>query len=156
MKIIKIHSEASKDELIKSLNDRERVNKNVVFNDKRGTPMMKVKQNGERITVTCEFVGGATRDNAFFEGTTKFRGSITECEGGSVISGVITTAPIFHLFLILLFTASVVAMIVMRGFNVVPICLIVFDIFMHKDEFRKQGIIARYLSRAAKRAVRVQ
>ena len=156
MKIIKVYSEASKEELIKSLNDRERTNKNIVFNDKRGTPMMKVKQKGETVTVTCEFVGGATRDNSFFEGTTKFRGRVTECEGGSVISGVITTAPIFHLFLLLLFVASVVAMIVMRGFNAVPICLIIFDIFMHKDEFRKQGIIARYISRAAKRAVRVQ
>ena len=69
---------------------------------------------------------------------------------------MITTAPIFHAFLILFFVASVVAMIVMRGFNAVPICLIIFDVFMHKDEFRKQGIIARYISRAAKRAVKKQ
>jgi hypothetical protein len=156
MKIIKIYSEASKEELIKSLYDRERTNKNVVFNDKRGTPLMKVSQKADRITVTCEFVGGATRDNSFFEGTTRFRGNVKEYENGSVISGVITTAPIFHAFLILFFVASVVAMIVMRGFNAVPICLIIFDVFMHKDEFRKQGIIARYISRAAKRAVKKQ
>ena len=75
MKIIKIYSEASKEELIKSLYDRERTNKNVVFNDKRGTPLMKVSQKADRITVTCEFVGGATRDNSFFEGSTRIRGN---------------------------------------------------------------------------------
>ncbi len=152
MKIIKIHTTASRAELLEMLGNNEATNKNVVFNDKRGTPVMKLTEKGKRIIITCEFVGGPTKDNGFFAGTTKFSGTVSEYENGCVISGTVLTAPIFHAFLFLLLAVSVVMCIVMKAFNVVPICLVAFDIVMHLDEFRKQGIISRYIARAVKRA----
>ena len=152
MKIIKIHTDATRAELLEMLGDNDLTNKNVVFHEKKGTPHMTVKERGSRVTVSCEFVGGATKDNGFFAGTTKFSGTVREYDNGCVISGTVMTAPIFHAVMLLLLVASVVLCIVMKSFNAVPICLVVFDIFMYKDEFRKQGLICRYIARAAKRA----
>ena len=78
-------------------------------------------------------------------------GKITEKNGKTEIKGVITTALVFHLMLAVMVAVFVAVCIAKRGFNVVPICLIVFDVFMYKDEFKKQGIIERYLARAVKR-----
>ena len=39
----------------------------------------------------------------------------------------------------------------LRGISVVPPILVIFDLFMFKNEFKKQGIIKRYLNRAARR-----
>ena len=36
------------------------------------------------------------------------------------------------------------------GFSPIPVILLGFDIVMFKDEFRKQGIIKRYIFRALK------
>ena len=150
MKIIKISSTASRDELMAMLEDNEAVNKNVTFQATKGTPHIHLREKGKRIRLTCEFVGGATKDNAFLDGT-RFIGKITDDENGSTVKGVITTAPIFHAVLIALFAAFVVMCIIRQGFNVVPLCLVAFDVFMYWNEFKKQGIIERYLKRAVKR-----
>ena len=75
---------------------------------------------------------------------------IAEKNGKTEIKGVITTALIFHLVLAVMFFAFVAVCIIRRGFSIVPICLIVFDVFMYKDEFKKQEIIERYLLKAIK------
>ena len=150
MKIIHLKVDAPRDELVSMLKNNDAVNKNVKFNTGKGIPHIHLKENGERIKLTCEYMGGATKDNAFFNGT-RFSGKITEKDGCSTVKGVVTTAPIFHLCLAIMFVAFIVFCIVRKGFSVVPICLIVFDVFMYWNEFKKQGIIQRYLYRAAKR-----
>ena len=150
MKFVRYCASVSSVELFDMLKNNEAVNKNVVFNDKRGTPHIHVKGSADKLRLTCEFMGGATKDNAFLS-TTTFSGKIKDTDGGCEISGVITTAPIFHLVLLLMFAAFVVMCIIRQGFNVVPLCLVVFDIFMYWDEFRKQGIIDRYIKRATRR-----
>ena len=140
---------ASRDELVELLSDNDKVNKGVTTEYKKGNPYMHVDTKGEKIKIRCEFIGGATKDNAFIDGT-KLRGKIVEKDGYTEFRGTIMTAPIFHAILILMFAAFVVMCIVKQGFNVVPICLVVFDIFMYKDEFKKQNIIDRYVFRAVK------
>ena len=150
MKIIKIYSTAPKNEVLSRLKDNDATNKNVRFDEKKGTPFIHVTEKDGKLKLKCEYVGRATKDNAFLEGTS-FRGSIKERNGRTEISGVILTAPIFHLIFFAMFAFFVIACIVNGSFNVVPICLIVFDIFMYKDEFGKQGIIERYMKRAVRR-----
>ena len=150
MKLIKLESSATKEELLAMLSDNERVNKGVAFDDRRGTPFMHVKESEGKIRIKCEYIGGASKDNAFIDGT-RFSGKITEKNGRTEIKGVITTALIFHLILAAFFIAFIGMCIVRQGFSVVPLCLIVFDIFMYKDEFKKQGLIERYLMIAVKK-----
>ena len=150
MKIVKYKADVTAEELIALLKNNEAVNKNVRFESETKIPYIHVKEKGEKIKLTCEYMGGATKDNAFLEGTA-FSGKIRECEGGCEIKGIITTAPIFHTVLFLMFAAFIVMCIIKQGFNIVPLCLIVFDIFMYKDEFKKQGIIDRYIARAVRR-----
>lgn len=152
MKLIKLESSATKEELLAMLSDNERVTKNVKTEDngRKGTPFMHVKESSGKLRIKCEYIGGATKDNAFIDGT-RFFGKITEKNGKTEIKGVITTALVFHLILAAFFLAFIGVCIARRGFSIVPVCLIVFDIFMYKDEFKKQGIIERYLMRAVKR-----
>lgn len=149
MRSFKYKVNASRDELVELLSDNDKVNKGVTTEYKKGNPYMHVDTKGEKIKIRCEFIGGATKDNAFIDGT-KLRGKIVEKDGYTEFRGTIMTAPIFHAILILMFAAFVVMCIVKQGFNVVPICLVVFDIFMYKDEFKKQNIIDRYVFRAVK------
>ncbi|MBQ3015907.1 MAG: hypothetical protein IJD79_03915 [Clostridia bacterium] len=149
MKAFKYKVNATRDELVALLSNDGEVNKFVSITEKKGTPHMHVTARGEKVKIKCEYVGGASKDNAFIDGT-KLHGKIVEREGYTEFSGVIMTAPIFHVLLFLMFAFFVAMCIVNRGFNVVPICLVIFDIFMYKDEFRKQGIIERYVYRAVK------
>ena len=153
MKLIKLESSASKEELLAMLSDNDRVNKNAVADDKKGTPFMHVKESGGKIRIKCEYIGGATKDNAFIDGT-RFSGRITEKNGKTEIKGVITTALIFHVILFAFFCAFIGVCIAKQGFSIVPICLLVFDFFMYKDEFKKQGLIERYIMIAVKRLER--
>ena len=149
MKFIRYETTASKEELLSVLSDNERVNKSTQSETKKGTPHMHVKENGGKIKIKCEYMGGATKDNAFVDGTV-FRGKITEKSGVTEIKGLISTAVIFHAVLIAFFVAFIAVCIARQGFSIVPICLVIFDIFMYKDEFKKQGIIERYVYRAVK------
>lgn len=149
MKTFKYKVNASRDELVDLLSDNEKVNRYIKFSDKKGTPLMHVSSSGEKIKITCEFIGGPSKDNAFLDGT-KLRGKIVEKDGFTEFRGIITTAPVFHLLLLLMFSFFIVMCIVKQGFNIVPLCLVIFDVFMYKDEFRKQGIIERYVYRAVK------
>ena len=151
MKFVNMNFCAPKEEVLEILKDNERVNKNVRFDDYRGKPHMKIKEkiNG-KIKITCEMIGGPTKDNGFLVGT-YFSGKLVEKNGRTRLSGVITTAPLYHLALIALVVVFIIQCFKLSGFSVVPPIIIIFDIFMFKNEFKKQGYIKRYLYRAARR-----
>ena len=150
MKIFRYKINAPRDEFIAFLSDNDNVNKNIIYNEKLGKPHMHVSANGEKVRIKCEYLGGVSKDNAFIDGT-KLRGKIVEKNGYTEFSGIILTAPIFHFLMLLMFSYFIGMCIIKGGFSVIPICLLVFDIFMYKDEFKKQGIIDSYVSRAVKK-----
>ena len=150
MKFVKIRTDAPAEHVLSMLADNDRVNKNVTFDEKYGKPYFHLKRKDGSIRIKCEYMGGATKDNAFADGTA-FRGRITEKNGVTTVSGVITTAFIFHLVMLALLGVFVYQCISIGGFNAVPLCLLAFDVFMFYKEFKKQGLIARYISRAVRR-----
>jgi len=151
MKLVNIDFPASRDEVMEMLTDNERVNRNVRFDDYRGKPHMKfkTKENG-KIKITCEMLGGPTKDNGFLVGT-YFSGKLIEKDGRTKLKGIITTAPIYHLCLFALVVVFIIQCFKMSGFSVLPPIIVIFDIFMFKNEFKKQGYIKRYLYRALRR-----
>ena len=151
MKFLKLDSTASRDELLSVINNSELVNDRVMFDENKGKPTVHVKDNGKRIKIKCEMVGGPTKDNGFLEGT-YFIGTLKESEYGTRLRGMIITAPIYHTLLLLLAVFYAYRCIALGAFNPVPLILLIFSIFMFKGEFEKQGIIERYLHRAFKRA----
>ena len=151
MQFINIVYPASRDEVINMLSDNERVNKNVRFDESKGKPFVRILENPNgKIKISCQRVGGPTRDNGFIQGTT-FKGRLVEKNGETRLKGVIITEPIYHLIFIALIAVFIIQCFKFRGFSVVPPILLLFDIFMFKNEFKKQGIIKRYLLRAARR-----
>ncbi len=151
MKFIDITFDGASDDVLKFISDNNSVNAGVVFDESRGVPTMRVKrkENG-KIKITCELIGGPTRDNGFFVGT-YFTGKITETSEGARLKGIITTAPIYHLFLIVLIGVFIFQCIRLGGFSVIPPIIVAFDILMFWKEFKKQGYIERYLKRAQRK-----
>ena len=151
MKFVNVDFPSSRDEAMSMICDNEKVNRNVRFDDYRGKPLMKIKDKGNgKMKITCEMIGGPTKDNGFFVGT-YFSGKLVEKNGRTRLKGVITTAPIYHLALIALVAVFIIQCFKLRGFSVVPPIIVIFDIFMFKNEFKKQGYIKRYLYRAVRR-----
>lgn len=151
MKIVKLDSHASRDNLMGIIRNSELVNDRVKFDENKGKPIVHVKDNGKRVKIKCEMIGGPTKDNGFLEGT-YFLGTLKEQGGVTRLRGVILTAPIYHTLLALLMAFYVYRCISLGAFNPVPIILLVFSIFMFRAEFEKQGTIQRYLARAFRRA----
>ncbi len=151
MKFINIEYDAPREEVMRMLIDNEAVNKNVRFEEGNGKPLMKIKEKkNDKIRITCEMIGRATRDNGFLVGT-YFSGKLIEKNGRTKLQGIILTAPIYHLALVAMLVIFILKCIDLKGLSVVPVLLVIFDIFMFKDEFKKQGYISRYLARAARR-----
>ena len=148
MKLIKLRSGKNPEELLSAISDNDFVSSGITFNQNGTKPYMHVKKkpNG-KIKIKCEIMGGPTKDNGFLEGT-YFKGKIVECDGGSRISGIILTAPIFHALLVIFTVAIIMQCIYLKAINVIPVFAILFDIIMFKNEFKKQGYIERYLKRA--------
>lgn len=153
MKFINLKTESTREALVAMLSDNDRVNENVRYDPRDGKPMMKLKEKGTRIRISCEFTGRATKDNGFFGGT-RFFGRIKEKDGKATVKGIITTDPFFHLFIIGLFCFFIVQCIIKQGFSVVPVFVILFDYMLYKDEFKKQGYIQRYIFRAVRRLLK--
>ena len=151
MKRIRLDTRLSRIELLDTINNSEFVNDKVKFDDNKGRPKIHVKDNGNRVKLKCEMVGGPTKDNGFLEGT-YFIGSFKETASGTRVRGIILTAPIYHTMLILLTLFYAYRCITLGAFNPVPLILLIFSIAMFKGEFEKQGTIERYLHRAIKRA----
>ena len=151
MKFINTTLDLPKEQAIALLSDTKYVNENVKFFDDNRYPRMTIKENGERIKISCEIMGGAKKDNAFLEGTHLY-GRIRDNGESVTLKGVILTAPIYHFILLVFMAIFIGQCFYLGGFSVVPICLLVFSLFMFKDEFKKQRLIYNYVLRANKRA----
>lgn len=151
MKFIDVTYSGGAEDVLKLLADNDRVNEGVNFDDSRGIPHMRIKrrENG-RFKMTCELVGGPTKDNGFLVGT-YFSGRVIEKDGVTRVKGVITTAPIYHAILLLFIGFFVFQCIRLGGFSVIPPIILAFDIVMFWKEFKKQGYIERYIRRASRR-----
>lgn len=151
MKFINIEYDGTSDEVMRLLSDNDRVNEGIRFDDSREKPLIRIKKRSDvKFKMTCELVGGPTKDNGFLVGT-YFSGKLIENEGRTRLKGVITTAPIYHAFLLALIAVFIFQCIRLGGFSVIPLMIAAFDILMFWKEFKKQGYIERYLKRAARR-----
>ena len=137
------------DEVRISLSENEKIVEDEKFDISKGYPKIILKEKGNKIKVRCEFTGRARKDNGFLEGT-YFVGHFRERNDVTSMKGVILTAPIYHIILASLFIFFIYRCFALGGISVVPICLVLFSVFMLYDEFRKQGIIKRYIFRAFK------
>ena len=141
---------SQKEDLLCVLADNNTVVEAENFDTRLGTPKIHLseKKNGI-IKLKCEMTGRPTKDNGFIEGT-YFIGKLSEYNGVSRLRGVILSSPIYHFAFVLLFAFFIYQCIAMGGFSPIPIILVIFDLYMFKDEFRKQGIIKRYIFRSFK------
>ncbi len=151
MKFVNCKTAVASDDLFALLSNSDRVNDGVKFDEKRGKPFMNVKRKGTRIYITCRMMGGASKDNGFIVGTF-FVGRMTEKNGVTRISGITLTSPLYHLLLLALTVFFIYRCIVLGGFNPVPVILLIFGLLLCKDEYKKQGIIARYIARAVRKS----
>lgn len=151
MKFVNLRAAAPREAVMEAIRSSGKVNEHVKFDERYGRPQMKLRERGNTVYVTCEMVGGPTRDNGFLIGT-YFLGRIKEREGECRLSGVITTAPIYHLALIAFCVYFLVQSFIIGGITLVPLILVPFSLYLFKGEFRKQGIIKRYLPRALRYA----
>jgi hypothetical protein len=149
MKLVKIKTYAPKENLMDAFSNSEEVNARVKFDEKRGRPVIHTKEKSERLKMTCEMVGGPTKDNGFLVGCF-FLGGIREKDGERVISGVIMTAPLYHLLLIGFCIYFLIQSIILGGITLVPLFGVLFTFVLFKDEYKKEGIIKRFISRAVK------
>lgn len=140
---------AKREEVMSSLLENDRIVEQEKYDTSKGVPKIHIKEKGDRIKITCTYTGGNTKDNGFLEGT-YFMGKMLESDGKTVMRGIILTAPIYHAVLAIIFCLFIYQCISLGGFNPVPVVLLVFSIFMFRDEFRKQKIIKRYIFRAFK------
>ncbi len=140
---------AKREELLSSLSENDLIVTQEKYDTSRGVPEIHIKQKGDKIKITCTFTGRNTKDNGFLEGT-YFVGKISESDDKTALRGIILTAPIYHAILAIIFGLFIYQCISLGGFNPVPVILLIFSIFMFRDEFRKQKIIKRYIFRAFK------
>ena len=154
MKFVKLSVITDKATFTEKLSNNEFVNSGVKFSDNGVRPIMKTKLKGDRVTIGCEMIGGPRKDNGFLEGTKLF-GRLSERDGIVTLRGVVLTAPIYHFLFLCLTVFFVFQCFRLGGFSVVPICLIIFDLFMFKDEFKKQRLLYNYVFRAAKRVAQI-
>ena len=149
MKFVNYKINACKQDVIESLYNTNLIIEREKFEEVKGTPRFHIKERKDVFRIKCEYTGGGTKDNGFLEGT-YFLGKISEGADQTSLTGVIVTAPIYHIILGLLLVFFVLQCIVKRGFTPIPIILFCFSLFMFKDEFKKQSIIKRYIFRAFK------
>ena len=140
---------AGRAELMSSLAENDRIVEQEKYDTSKGVPKIHIKEKCDKIKITCTLTGGATKDNGFLEGT-YFVGRLVESDGITALRGIILTAPIYHAILAIIFGLFIYQCISLGGFNPVPVVLLIFSIFMFRDEFKKQKIIKRYIFRAFK------
>ena len=135
------------------MNDKNLVADDESFRTAKGRASIIIKERGEGVKMKCRMIDGPTKDNGFLEGTT-FYGSVKERNGVTKVKGIVVTAPIYHLIIIALLVVLVIRCIALAAINPVPIILAIFSVFMFKDEYKKQGIIKRYIFKALKTTYR--
>lgn len=147
MKLVNYTTRLSAQEYLGAIKDHNRINEGVAYDEKLGKPAFKVKTRGNRIRVSCTFVGGNNRDDGYIVGT-YFIGRFTERDGTTTLKGVVVTSPLFHLVLLALTILFIFKCLELGGFSVVPPIFLLISILMFRQEYKKQGIIKRYLYRA--------
>ena len=147
MKLVNLSSAASRDTVLDALKNSTKINEKVKFDEKRGRPLIKVRGKNSFLYITCEMIGGPTKDNGFLLGT-MFLGTLKEKNGTTRLRGVIVTDPIFHLLLIAFCTYFLIQSFVLGGFTILPAIFSLFTLILYKDEYKKQGIIKRFFGRA--------
>ena len=150
MKFINLKTNAKAQDALSLLCNHELVNERVKFDDKKGKPIFIVKETKNTVKIKCQMSLGNVKDNGFLEGT-YFIGKISESDSATSIKGVILTAPIYHSILMIIMAIFVYRCISLGGFNPVPVIMLLFSIFMFKNEFEKQGVIERYIHRVFRR-----
>ena len=151
MKFVRIKSSAQREELLEAMRNSDKVNANVKFDERRGKPVMKLKEKRGTLYMSCEMIGGPSKDNGFLVGTF-FLGKLCERAGECRLSGIIMTAPLYHAALVAFCVYFIIQSFIIGGITLVPVILALFSLFLFKDEFKKQGIIKRFLGRAARYA----
>jgi hypothetical protein len=121
VKFINISTVHKKDDVLSFIKDNNKVNEGVRFDDKYGRkPLMHIKEDDGKLRIKCEMIDGPTKDNGFLAGTV-FRGKITERDGMTTISGVITTSVIYHIALIALIALVFVQMLIHSAYGLVSV-----------------------------------
>lgn len=151
MKFVNLRTTASRESIVEAIRSSDKVNERVKFDEKRGRPQMKLRERGSLLYITCEMIGGPSKDNGFFVGT-YFLGTLKEKGGECRLSGITLTAPIYHLALIAFCVYFLIQSFIVGGITLVPIILVAFSLYLFKGEFAKQGIIKRFLGRAVRYA----
>jgi hypothetical protein len=133
------------------IRNNERVNERVRIDESRGKPTIGIREKrGDRVSISCQYIGGPTRDNGFVQGT-KLSGKLVEKDGVTTLRGIITTEPVYHALFILLIAFFIFQCIRLGGFSLLLPVFIIFNFIMFGKEYKKQGYILRYLNRAARR-----
>lgn len=151
MKFVRLRSSAPREQILDALKHSDKVNEHVKFDERRGKPQMKLKEKKKTLYMTCEMIGGPSKDNGFLVGTF-FLGSLRERSGECRLSGIIMTAPLYHLALLAFCVYFLIQSFIIGGITLVPVILALFSLFLFKDEFKKQGIIKRFIGRAVRYA----
>lgn len=151
MKFVRLRSTAGKEEILGAIRSSDKVNEHVKFDERRGKPQMRLKEKKNTLFITCEMIGGPSKDNGFLVGTF-FLGRLRERSGECRLSGIIMTAPLYHALLLAFCVYFIIRSFALGGITLVPIILAAFSLFLFKDEFKKQGIIKRFLPRAVRYA----
>lgn len=153
MKLVSLKTRLSREEYLSALADHNRINEGIAFNEKLGKPAFSVSEKKNRIKVKCTYVGGNNKDNGFLVGS-YFLGWIKERDGVTTLKGVAVTSPLFHLVLVGLTVLFIIKCMELGGFSVVPPVFLVMSLLLFKDEYKKQGLIKRFLYRAKLRTER--
>ncbi|MBO5907300.1 MAG: hypothetical protein J6Q85_04035 [Clostridia bacterium] len=140
---------ATRDELMSVMRDTALVVSEEKYDTSSGKVRIHIKEKNELLTLRCEMAERSTKDNAFLEGT-YFRGRVTEKDGRTSVKGIILTAPIYHLVLLFLTVFFVIQCFIVGGISLVPIIMLIFSVFMFREEYKKQSLIKRYIFRALK------
>ncbi len=144
---------APREELLSNLLNGESQVAEEQYGDKGGKPKMHVKIKDDRVKIKCEMIGLPTKDNGFIQGTL-FLGKISEKSDRCALRGVIFTEPVYHLIFLIMLSVVVYQAITMAAIPITAIFLVLFNILMFKDEFKKQSIIKRYIFEAFKSTYR--
>ncbi len=148
MKLVNIIFNEKKEDVLSFISDNNKVNEAVRFDDKNGKPFMHVREKSGKVKITCEMIGGPSKDNGFLIGTF-FSGKLTEKDGATQLKGIILTDPVYHVIWFALLAFMIWQCIYHVAISALPILFVVFEIMMFSKEFKKQGYIKRYLQRAA-------
>lgn len=153
MKLINLTINDTKENVLSFISDSKKVNDAIRFDGRKGKPFMHVKEKSGKVKITCEMIGGPSKDNGFFVGTF-FKGRLTEKDGNTRLKGIILTEPIYHIIWFLALAVMIWQSFYNVAVSVLPILFVAFEIIMFSNEFKKQGYISRYLVRAFSRLER--